>query len=170
MRFRVLVAAALVLLMTTPAMADLKTFARASGWEAFGGVNNDGKAVCGVSADVGDTWFSLKYFKGDSVLTVQLGDASWKGKVGQKVRLGMKFDDNPTWTATATAFKIKDEMALQFTVDAKAIDDWMEDFKQSYKLYIVFPDSDVDNWIADLTGTKVIGEQMEECVGWMSGK
>ena len=162
--------AALAVMAATPAMAEVKTFARASGWEAFGGTTNDGTAVCGVSIDSDSSFFMLKYFKGDAVLTVQLGDDDWKGKVGDKLTVGMKFDSQSPWRATATAYKTGDgAMALQFTVPSKMIDDWMDEFKMSQDLIIVFPDSDVDDWHADLTGTKVIGENMEKCVGWMSG-
>jgi hypothetical protein len=98
---------------------------------------------------------------------VQLGDPDWVGKAGDKVKLAMKFDNQSPWTAEATAFTLNKELALEFTVDAKAIDDWMEEFKESFKLIIVFTNSKVAPWNADLKGTKVIGQAMEECVGWM---
>jgi len=162
--------AALAVVATTPAMAEVKTFARASGWEAFGGTTNDGTAVCGVSVDSDGSFFMLKYFKGDDVLTVQLGDDGWKGKVGDKVSVSMKFDRQSPWRATATAYKAgSGTMALQFTVPSKVVDDWMDEFKMSQNLILVFPDSNLDDWNADLTGTKIIGENMEKCMGWMSG-
>lgn len=166
----VLVLAALAALAATPAAAEVKTFAEAGGWEAFGGLSSDGTPVCGVSTSSDTSFFTLKYFKGDTVLTVQLSDSTWKGKLGDKIPVAMKFDDNPTWRATATTIKLGHDFGLEFTVNAKVIGDWMDEFKESDKLYVVFPDSSVDNWVADLGGTKIIGEQMEKCVGWMTGQ
>jgi hypothetical protein len=156
--------AVLAVLVATPAVAEVTTFARVSGWEAFGGTANDGKAVCGVSVEADGSYFSLKYFKGDKDLTVQLSDSDWAGKPGDKVSLGMQFDNRQPWRAQATAFKLGKDMALQFNVSVDQVDDWMDDFKESYKLFIVFANSDVPSWKADLTGTKAIGEAMEDCV------
>ncbi len=164
------VLAAFAMLTATPAFAEVKTFAHASGWEAFGGVGDNGTAVCGLSVESDDSWFSLKYFKGSSVLTVQLSDSEWVGKVGDKVTLGMKFDDHTSWRSEATAFKLNKDIALEFSVSSSQVDRWMEEFKESQNLIIVFANSSVSSWHADLTGTKVIGEAMEKCVGWMGSR
>lgn len=166
MRFGFILAA-LATFAATPAVAQVKVFARASGWEAFGGIADSKKAVCGVSVASKDSWFTLKYFKGDKVLTVQLSDSDWVGKPGDKVGLGMQFDDHKAWSAQATAFKVDKDIALQFSVDAEATDDWMHEFKESHELLIAFSNSKIPTWHADLTGTKAVGEAMEACVGAM---
>lgn len=147
-----------------------KTLAKAGGWEAFGGVTRDGQAVCGLSIETRKSWFSLKYFKGDKYLTVQLGDSEWSAKPGDKVTVSMRFDDGKPWRAEATAFKLDKETALEFNVDADNVGDWMTDFKDSDKLRIVFVDTKVPSWTADLDGTKEVGEAMEDCVEAMGSR
>ncbi|HEY4168089.1 MAG TPA: hypothetical protein VGM96_14990 [Reyranella sp.] len=148
----------------------LKTLAKASGWEAFGGTTGDGTPVCGVSLEVGDSWLQLKYFKGDEGFTVQVGDSSWTGKSGEKVKVRMRFDDGKPWSAEATAFKANKEVALSFEIGADDIDDWMGDFKGSDKLRIAFVDTDIPPWKASLAGARTVGEAMEDCIGKMARK
>jgi hypothetical protein len=150
--------------------SDIKTLVKARGWEAFGGTASGGKAVCGVSIEGRKSWFSLKYFKGDKYLTVQLGDSEWSAKPGDKVTVSMRFDDGKPWRAEATAFKLDKEIALEFNVDADNVGDWMTDFKDSDKLRIVFVDTKVPAWTADLDGTKEVGEAMEDCVEAMGSR
>jgi hypothetical protein len=150
--------------------SEIKTLAKAGGWEAFGGVTGGGQAVCGLSIETRKSWFSLKYFKGDKFLTVQLGDSEWSAKPGDKVTVSMRFDDGKPWRAEATAFKLDEETALEFNVDADNVGDWMTDFKDSDKLRIVFVDTKVPSWTADLDGTREVGEAMEDCVEAMGSR
>lgn len=158
----------LAVLAASPAAAEVTTFARASGWEAFGGTASDGRTVCGVSVQADGSWFALKYFKGDPNLTVQLGDDDWRGKAGETVTVDMRFDKQKPWTATATAFDLQGKIALEFPIDADQITVWMDEFMESYNLYVAFPNAKVGDWHADLKGTKNIGQNMVECIGWMS--
>ena len=148
--------------------SDVKVVARAGGWEAFGGITSNGQAVCGVSIEGRESWFSLKYFKGDKFLTVQLGDSEWRGEAGDKVTVSMRFDDGKPWRAEATAFKLDKETALEFTVDADNAGDWMTDFKDSDKLRIVFVDTKLPAWTANLKGANEVGEAMEDCLEAMA--
>ena len=157
-------AAALGVLVATPAIADTRTLATAGAWKAFGGTSNDGTPVCGVSASGKGLFFSLKIFKGDDEMTAQLGSSEWKIKDGGKQKLTMRFDNEKPWNATATGFHFKDgDAGLEFSVPLKNLELFITEFARSQKLRINFDGSNVDSWSADLTGTAAITSAFAAC-------
>jgi hypothetical protein len=150
------------------AWADVKTFSRAGAWEAFGGTSNNGQRLCGVSTSGDGKYIGVKYFKGDSTLTIQLSNTNWRVTNGTKVAVTMKFDNQSPWRARATAYHMSDgDAALQFEIDEDQLDRWMAEFRQSYFLIIGFPNDKVDDWRANLRGTSAIADSMSECLRWM---
>jgi hypothetical protein len=153
-----------------PANADVVTFKRAGAWEAFGGRSSNNRRLCGVSVSGGGRWFSIKYFEGDSNLTVQLSKDTWTVRNGLQINLNMQFDNESPWRASATTFHMDDgDAALQFTIGRGDVTQWIREFRASDYLYIRFPDSDVEDWRADLTGTPQIADAFTQCLDIMSG-
>lgn len=160
-----LAAACAVTLGATAAQAEVTVFARAGGWEAFGGSSRDGQLVCGVSTKGGGKWLGVKYFKGDSTLTLQLSNSTWTAKDGLKVAISMRFDSESPWKATATSFHMSDgDAALEFEIDEDQIGTWLNEFRASDTLVIRFPNSDVADWQASLRGSSAIADRMLECL------
>ena len=152
-----------------PAAAGVVTFERSGGWEAFGGRSDNGRKLCGVSASGGGRWFSIKYFDADDHLTVQLSKDTWKVRNNTQIDILMKFDNESPWKARATAFHMNNgDAALQFTISSQQIRQWIREFRESYVLYVRFPNSKVEDWQADLTGTQQIADAMIQCLQVMS--
>lgn len=150
------------------AEAEVKTYARAGAWEAFGGTSNSGQKLCGVSTSGDGEYIGIKYYKGDSSLTIQLSNTTWKVTDGTKVAVTMKFDSQSPWRARATSYHMTDgDAALQLEIDEDQLDRWMAEFRQSYFLIIGFPNDKVDDWRANLRGTSSIADRMAECLRWM---
>ena len=169
MRMKSLVTAATVGLVamftTVSARAEVKTFARAGVWEAFGGTSNDGQGLCGVSTRGGGKWIGVKYYKGDETITIQLSNESWTVTDKDKVSVVMKFDDESPWRASATAFHMSDgDAALEFSIKEDQMNIFMREFRQSDSLIIRFPDSKVEDWRANLAGTSRVADAMSECL------
>jgi hypothetical protein len=155
-------------LFTSAAQAEVKTYSRAGAWEAFGGTSNNGQRLCGVSTSGDGKYIGIKYYKGDSSLTIQLSNTTWKVTDGTKVAVTMKFDGQSPWRARATSYHMSDgDAALQFEIDEDQLDRWMAEFRQSYFLIIGFPNDKVDDWRANLRGTSAIADSMAECLRWM---
>jgi hypothetical protein len=152
-----------------PVAAETVTFERAGGWEAFGGRSYEGRKLCGVSVSGGGRWFSIKYFEGNAHLTVQLSKDTWKVRNGIQIDLLMHFDNESPWGARATTFHTNSgDAALQFTISSQQIRQWITEFRDSYVLYVRFPNSNVEDWQADLTGTPQIADAMIRCLLAMS--
>jgi hypothetical protein len=159
------VAASIALLTTSVSLAETKTLATAGDWEAFGGTSNDGTVVCGISTSRKGLFFSLKAYKGDDEMTIQLGSGSWKIKDGAKQKLAMRFDKESPWNATATGFHFKDgDAGLEFAVKAKNLNDFVKEFMASNKLSITFEGSDVDPWSSDLADSKPVMVSFGDCI------
>jgi len=161
----VALAASLALLTAPFASAQTSTIATAGYWKAFGGRSNDGTPVCGMSASGKGLFFSIKLFKGDDEMTVQLGKDRWQIKTGAKQKIVMRFDRESPWKATATGFRFSDgDAGLEFSVGVKNLDTFLVEFARSYSLKIEFEGSDVDGWTADLTGTAAVTGAFANCV------
>ncbi len=151
------------------AQAEVKTFARAGGWSAFGGTSDNNKLVCGVSTQGGGRWFGIKYFQNNSHMTVQLSKDSWKVTDGTKINLQMQFDRVSPWTVTATAFHMSDgDAALEFQIPRSKLDQWLGEFRAGSALYVRFPNSSVEDWRANLSGTSEIADKMGACLAAMN--
>ena len=68
-------AACVGLLAAPMAAAQTNTIATAGYWKAFAGKSNNGIPLCGMSASGKGLFFSIKVYKGDDDMTVQLGSS-----------------------------------------------------------------------------------------------
>lgn len=162
------VSALAVCLLGSAAVAEVVTFKESSGWEAFGGLDRDGRKLCGVSTNGGGRWLGVKYFDGSSNLTVHLSNDAWEVRKGAQVNVNMQFDNATPWSAVATAFYMKDgDGALEFQIGSEHIKTWLSEFRYSNVLYVRFPDNDVEDWQADLDGTVEIVDAMGTCLDAM---
>jgi hypothetical protein len=152
-----------------PVAAEVVTLKRAAGWDAFGGRSDSGRKLCGMSTRGGGRWFGIKYFEGDSNLTIQLSKNTWKVRKGTQIDITMQFDDESPWKARATAFYMDNgNAALEFQIGRKQIKQWISEFRESNILYVRFPTSNVEDWQADLSGTQEIADAMTQCLQAMS--
>jgi hypothetical protein len=145
--------------------AEVMTFKRAGGWEAFAGRSNDGRKLCGMAVSGGGRWFGVKYFEGNSSLTIQLSKNTWKVRSGEQIDVIMQFDNESLWKARATAFHMDDgDAALEFQIDSQQLSEWLDEFQESTILYVRFPSDNVEDWQADLSGTQQIAHAMGQCL------
>ena len=156
-------------LLGLPAAAEVVTFKRAGGWEAFGGRSNNGGKLCGMATSGGGRWFGIKYFEGAPSLTIQLSKNTWKVRPGTQIDVIMQFDNESPWKARATAFYMDyGDAALEFQINRQQLRQWINEFRESTLLYVRFPSSNVEDWQANLSGTQQIADAMGQCLQAMS--
>lgn len=159
------VAAFFGMVASSASFADTKTLATAGAWKAFGGTTEKGVVLCGISTSGKGLFFSLKVYKGDDEMTVQLGSSDWKIKDGAKQKLSMRFDKQSPWNATATGFHFSDgDAGLEFVVGLKNLETFITEFAASNSLRINFDGSDVDSWTANLAGTADVTMAFADCL------
>jgi len=154
-----------LLLAVADAAAETKTLQRAGSWEAFGGTTTKGRGVCGISAEPAGRYFGLKLFAGIDTFTIQMGTREWKLEDGRKIPLTLRFDANPTWRATGTAFHFDDgDAGLQFDVNRSEIDNFAREFRDSSKLHIQFENNVLPQWVMGLEGTMAVNGAFQSCM------
>jgi hypothetical protein len=151
------------------AAAEVVTFKRAGGWEAFGGHSNDSRKLCGMATSGGGRWFGIKYFEGYPSLTIQLSKNTWKVRPGAQIGVIMQFDNENLWKARATAFHMDNgDAALEFQINSQQLRQWINKFRESTILYVRFPTSNIEDWQANLSGTQQIADAMGKCLQVMN--
>lgn len=156
------------LLSALPARADVVTFAQVSGWEAYGEVASDGQRVCGVSTRGGGRWIGIKYYHGDSGLTVQLSKNTWQLASGMRTRVTVQFDDESPWSAMAKGFLNDGTAFLELDLPRANVELFLREFKDGDRMYVRFPnESRIDDWQVDLEGSTEIAGKLFECIAAM---
>jgi hypothetical protein len=167
LRISLLTVLALVWVAGSSAYADCQTtvFDRSGAWRAFGGTCDDGRQKCGVSTNGAGKYFSIDYFNGDNTLTVQLGSSDWQVKNGDKTRITMQIDNGSPWRATGTGMHFSDgDAGLWFEINRSQLDRFMDDFRAGDQLIVRFPDSDISDWRASLSGTNRVSDSFTRCI------
>ncbi len=167
MRLRLIAAAAtsVALLVAVPLRADTSILARAGNWEAFGGTTTQGKPVCGVSQTMDDgRYVGVKFFNGDDTFTLQIGWKQWRINDGDKQAIHMTLDSNALWKATATGFHFNDgDAGLEFTINARELDEFVREFRNSSVMRLQFPGSGAQDWSVSLSGTSAVSDAFDRC-------
>lgn len=159
-------AAAAAALLTAP-VVDAKTeiLAQSGSWAAFGGTTEGGEPVCGVSAEPAGKYFGLKQYGGGNTFTIQLGAKGFPAEPEEKMPITLRFDNNPTWRATAIGMRFSDgDTGLQISVKRDEIDRFFQEFRQSSVLRLKFEKSGAADWVLGLEGTMALGNAFLKCI------
>jgi len=145
---------------------EVRTLAESAGWSAYRGTTSSGQRICGMAASGGGRWIGIKYFEGDSRITIQLSKDTWKVRNGLDVKVTMQFDDLDPWSATANSFHMDDgDGALQFGIGSRNIGQFAMEFVRSNTLYVRFPNQDtIGDWQVDLEGTPQVTLAWARCL------
>jgi hypothetical protein len=118
-----------------------------------------------LSASGGGRWLGIKYFYGESSLTVHLSNKKWTLRNRNSTSLSMQFDDYTEWTARATPFYMNDgDAALEFSIPGKNVSQFMSEFRRASYMYIRFQNSDVEDWRTDLSGSIEAANSLAKCM------
>ena len=146
--------------------AKVSTLAKSGSWSASGGTTDSGKPICTMSSSSKGLWFGVKYFKGDTGLTIQISHDDWTLKDGRKIKTTMQFGKASPWSAVAESFHMSDgDAALEFEIPNKQIDPWIREFAAATAMLLRFPDEkSIDDWRVDLSGSDTIVNKFGECI------
>jgi len=146
------------------ARADTKTLAQAGAWKAFGGTTDSGRGVCGMSANVDDQYFGLKFYAGDDTFTIQVGTGKWKIDDRKKQQVVVLFDANAPWNASGIGMHFSDgDAGIQFEIMQNELPKFMSQFRGGKQMRLRFPSFAAD-WTFNLMGTNSIYDEFQGCV------
>src|SRR6266550_3093803 len=136
---------------------------------APGGLSGESATTADKSAGVSTSgtgkYFSLDYFNSDNTLTAQLGARDWRFENSIKTSVTMQVDGDTPWRAVGTGIHFSDgDAGLWFEIDRNQLDRFMNEFRGGDEPILRFPDSDVSDWRANLSGSSRASESFLRCI------
>ena len=165
---KILLAAAMSAAIAAPAAAEITTLARSGAWDAFYTKADSGQYMCGMSVYNKDITQSVqvKWFQGLKAPTLQVMKQSWRIPVGTKINVVIGFDKDEYGGGVATSFIVGSNgtngLAVMLAETSAA--SFIEQFQAADKMWIKFPDGNEKPWIADMTGSRIVGNAFLRCV------
>jgi hypothetical protein len=169
-----LIVAMLALACIAGAHASDEIIAREGNWQATRGVDWTGVPLC-VMEPVNSTpgqAIHIKWFAGDTMMTIHLVKTSWNIPQGTTMRVELGFDRNGFAAADgAVGAPIPSKHArafagsyIQFKIaDPKLLADFALNFENALKMWLTFPAGTEQPWVVDMTGSRTIANAFFNC-------
>lgn len=130
-------------------------------WEAFGGPDDAGTAVCGIiTGESVDRVFIIKRYAGNKALTIELLKEGWHTAADKPVAAALRFDLFQPWAVEALAIPPD---GLRFRVPGEMADAFLREFAAAKALRVIFPKNNDQAWELALTGNQAVARAMQEC-------
>ncbi len=144
------------------AAADVAVYYRAAQWDAFSGVGDNGRPVCGVGSTnrSNGSSFSMRFEIGGQDVIFVAGKASWSIPEGRPVKVVMQIGQEAPWTETATGH----DHQVTWTLDSNAIQLFDQQFRRAQMMTLIFPDGNEPPWTIPLNGSTAISNAFGRCV------
>ena len=162
------VAVGLMVSPAVPAAAPVRVLSKAGDWQAFAGIIG-GHKVCGMSTKGNGRSIDIRYFEGDSKVTIQVAKDSWKVSDSTKADAALQLDAHPAFTGqAATVHPDSGGTALQFTISSKSVVQFTQEFVGGKALAVHFPKApEFDDWQADISASQKIAQTWASCLSAM---
>jgi hypothetical protein len=145
--------------------AKTQDFAHSGVWDAFGGTDDQGNEVCGVSTHLNDgSDFLIKRYENDSNYVVQAYNSNWSLSFA-RADVSLTMGNNTPWTANAAV--LRSTHGLEFTVPLLKTIDFLDEFSSSDSMVYVMGTNKV-RWSMSLDGSDVVAKSFQDCIKQMS--
>jgi hypothetical protein len=108
----------------------------------------------------------VKWFQGLKTPSIQVMKKSWQIPVGTKINITVGFDKDEYGSGIGTSFVVGSTgtNGVAVTLAETSAADFIEQFQAADKMWIKFPDGNETPWIADMTGSRIVGNAFLRCV------
>jgi hypothetical protein len=150
------------------ASAQTRVSVRSGAWEAFDGVSDNGRQVCGISTSSRDgrRHFGIKYFEGSRSLVVRFMSDAWSLPDDTPVRVSLRFGDAAPWNATAIGGRDLVEARLSGGDNVRR---FIGEFGSARSGRIDF-EGGKRPWVISLEGSGPVLDAMARCVRRMTAE
>jgi tetratricopeptide (TPR) repeat protein len=160
-------AVALAVLGSTAAQAQIAAFARNGDWEAFGGLDTDGKtAVCAMTQKTKDRYLGIKFYQGDKSFVMHLSSPHWHSE-DKDHDVSFMIDGGDQWAfkkGGVPVTRFTDGGAgVEFEVAAEQLDLFVREFRAGKQMRFAFPTIDAAGWTVSLAGSSAISDAFDRC-------
>jgi hypothetical protein len=158
--------AAAVLSLGTARASDITVLGTFGSWQAFGGLAEDGKRVCGLSESGNDgRSFQIKYFDGNESLVIQVFKFVWSIPKGTAIAATVQFGKFSPWQVPARGYG----NFMEFYVPMTQLPQFTLEFRAADKFNLTFLTGNEGAWTGLLTGSGAAMDRMYRCLNDMRG-
>lgn len=160
-----LVALAVVLAGFPAVATDLRNLGTYGGWQAYGGLAEDGKRVCGIEERGNDgRSIHFKYFDGDDYLTAQIFKDAWSIPKNTSIPMQMQFGAFSPWTIPGLGIG----KLIEFRIDSKQLPQFTLEFRAASDYSLTFMNGTEGSWSGSLSGSGAAIDRLLQCMGVMT--
>lgn len=152
-----------------PSVASAKTYIiqTIGAWKAFGGTDEAGVPICGLSNAGADRVFAIKYWANGSDLSIQVFKNSWNIPSGAHIAIELQFDRYDPWSAEKGLSIPPD--GIQFNIKGDQIEQFFREFSAASRMAVRFPSGSEPNWDGGLSGTAALSAVFADCILKLKG-
>lgn len=127
--------------------SDITMLGTFGAWQAYGGLSEDGKGLCGI-VETGNDGRSiyLKYFGGTEQLVIQLFKQGWSIPNGIEVPAELQFGNFSPWTVRAHGYR----STVEFVVPLAQLHQFSLEFRAASEYRLTFLTGTEGAWIGQL--------------------
>ena len=150
---------------TCVAEAQVTTLRDAGSWRAVQAVDGSSH-VCSMHSSFPDGRIFFIHFTPAGEMLVQLSSPQWRMRTGFSIGLAIQFDRLPSRNMNSQVIYMPDSAAamLQIAVNTDEMDGFIEDFKRSLNMSIIFRTGNEGNWTFNLNGSASVADAFSECI------
>jgi hypothetical protein len=166
MRVASAIAVIVALTLRAAVASDITSLGTFGAWEAYGGLAEDGKQVCGLS-EMGTEGRSIqiKYFLGTDHLTIQIFKAGWAIPPRTPISIVMQLGKFSPWNVQAYG----SGQLIESAVSADKLPEFVLEFRAADHLNLTFLTGNEGAWVGSLAGSGAAMDRLTQCLDAMKG-
>ncbi len=144
------------------ARADMVTYSRAGGWDAFSGQGPEGKPTCGIGSTnpTDNRSFSLRFSIGTDIVTFQAKKPTWNIPAGTELPVVMQIGLDTPWNLQANG----NGQVVEWTLDRTMVQVFDTQFRRANSMTVTFPSGNEPPWTIGLNGSTAISNAWGRCI------
>jgi hypothetical protein len=148
--------------VTGPDSAAMPVYYHAGGWDAFSGLGEDGKPVCGIGTTnpADERSFSLRFEIGGEIVTFRARKPTWNIPAGTLLSIVMQIGLNTPWNMQG----VGSGQTVEWSLDRSTIQAFDAQFRRAGSMSLTFPTGNEPPWTVTLRGSTAISNAFGRCV------
>jgi hypothetical protein len=140
----------------------MTVYYRSHGWDAFSGLDEDGKQVCGIGTTKPDDKrsFSIRVQIGSGVVTFRAKKATWNIPSGTLLPVTLQIGLDTPWNMQG----VGNGQVVEWSLDPDTIQTFDKQFRHNRSLTVTFPSGSEPPWTVALRGSTAISNAFGRCV------
>lgn len=161
-----LTASLFTILCAGTASAALTVYYHVGGWDAFSGLGDNGKPVCGVGITnpADSRSFSLRFQVGGDTVTFQAKKPSWNIPEGTQLPVVMQIGLDTPWNLQGAG----NGQVVEWALDRTTVEAFDAQFRRANSMTLTYPTGNEAPWTIGLNGSTAISNAFGRCVTEMA--